>query len=188
MSSCGLVGVVGEDPAVAEALLEMEQPRWATDAYPESLPGAVLALAERLDLLTGLFAIGSGPTGSCDPFGLRRAALGLTGILRTQPRLASLPVSDLLSIAVAHRQVCVGRDRSRRFPAVVANHRRMAELRTADAERSLGEEGAEDAACDPVSERLLGMRVVTWCCWWGGCSSVCSDQLAVGPSGGSSRS
>ena len=96
---------VGEDPAVAQALLEMEQPRWATDAYPESLPGAALALAERLDLLTGLFAIGSGPTGSSDPFGLRRAALGLTGILRTQPRLSSLTVSQLLTVAAAHQPV-----------------------------------------------------------------------------------
>ncbi|MDS1269834.1 glycine--tRNA ligase [Lipingzhangella sp. LS1_29] len=95
----------GEDPSVAQALFEMEQPRWATDAYPESLPGAVLALADRLDLLTGLFAIGSGPTGSSDPFGLRRAALGLTGILRTQPRLAPLSVSQLLTVAAAHQPV-----------------------------------------------------------------------------------
>jgi glycyl-tRNA synthetase len=95
----------GEAPEVAEALLEMERPRWAGDAFPESLPGALLALADRLDLLTGLFAIGSGPTGSSDPFGLRRAALGLTGILRARSRLGGLTVSRALALAAAHQPV-----------------------------------------------------------------------------------
>jgi len=71
----------GEDAAVAEALDEQYQPRFAGDALPASGPGQALAIAERLDTLTGIFAIGQTPTGDKDPFGLRRSALGLLRIL-----------------------------------------------------------------------------------------------------------
>jgi glycyl-tRNA synthetase len=91
----------GEPEPVAEALFEMELPRQAGDTIPRSRPGAILALADRLDLLTGLFAIGAEPTGSSDPFGLRRAALGLLAILRAQPSLSQLTVADGLAIAAA---------------------------------------------------------------------------------------
>ncbi len=71
----------GESPAVARAIFEHVLPRSAGDALPETLPGAVLALADRLDSLVGLFAVGLAPTGSADPYGLRRAALGVAQIL-----------------------------------------------------------------------------------------------------------
>jgi glycyl-tRNA synthetase len=95
----------GEDESVARALHEMELPRSAGDALPGTLPGAVLAVADRLDLLAGLFAVGSAPTGSSDPFGLRRAALALTAILRDVPRLTSLTVGDGLALAARHQPV-----------------------------------------------------------------------------------
>ncbi|XNL77617.1 glycine--tRNA ligase [Actinomadura madurae] len=95
----------GEDEAVARALYEMELPRSAGDALPGGLPGAVLAVADRLDLLAGLFATGSAPTGSSDPFGLRRAALALTAILRDVPRLAPVAVGDGLALAARHQPV-----------------------------------------------------------------------------------
>ncbi|MDO5712182.1 MAG: glycine--tRNA ligase subunit beta, partial [Micrococcales bacterium] len=72
----------GESPQVAAALYEMEQPRTGADAVPASTPGALLAVADRADLLMAMFALGAKPTGSSDPFGLRRAALGLVRILR----------------------------------------------------------------------------------------------------------
>jgi glycyl-tRNA synthetase len=97
----------GEPEAVAEALLEMELPRSAGDDLPASLPGALLAVADRLDLLAGLFAVGAVPTGSSDPYGLRRAALGLTAILRSQPRLAGIRVDEGLAIAAARQPVDV---------------------------------------------------------------------------------
>jgi glycyl-tRNA synthetase len=97
----------GEPAAVADALLEMERPRSAGDDPPAGLPGALLAAADRLDLLAGLFAVGAEPTGSADPYGLRRAALGLTAILRAQPRLAGVSVEDGLTIAAAHQPVDV---------------------------------------------------------------------------------
>jgi glycyl-tRNA synthetase len=83
----------------------MELPRSAGDALPVSLPGALLAVADRLDLLAGLFGIGAVPTGSSDPYGLRRAALGLTAILRAHHRLAGVPVDEGLEIAAACQPV-----------------------------------------------------------------------------------
>ncbi len=72
----------GETAEVAEALYEMEQPHTSADPVPASTPGALLALADRFDLLAAMFALGAKPTGSSDPFGLRRAALGVVRILR----------------------------------------------------------------------------------------------------------
>jgi glycyl-tRNA synthetase len=67
----------GETPAVAEAIYEHYLPRSAGDGSPETKPGLVVGLANRLDSLSGLFAVGLAPTGSSDPYGLRRDALGL---------------------------------------------------------------------------------------------------------------
>ena len=61
----------GEAPAVAQAIGEQYQP------VPKTKPGIALAIADRLDSLTGLFAAGLAPTGTKDPFGLRRAAIGI---------------------------------------------------------------------------------------------------------------
>ncbi len=71
----------GEPEPVALAIYEHYLPRFAGDDLPETKPGIVLALADRLDSLVGLFAVGLKPTGSADPYGLRRAALGLVQIL-----------------------------------------------------------------------------------------------------------
>jgi len=71
----------GEAREVASALNEQYQPRFAGDTLPVTTTGQVLAIAERLDTLAGIFAIGQTPTGDKDPFGLRRAALGLLRIL-----------------------------------------------------------------------------------------------------------
>src|SRR5262249_9755841 len=95
----------GEPEEGAAALVEMELPRSAGDALPGSLPGALPAVAARLDLLAGLFGIGAVPTGSSDPYGLRRAALGLTAILRAHVRLAVIPVDEGLDIAAACQPV-----------------------------------------------------------------------------------
>ncbi len=71
----------GETPEVAQAIREHYLPAGAGDALPESQAGMVVGLADRLDSLAGLFAAGLAPTGSADPFGLRRAALGITQLL-----------------------------------------------------------------------------------------------------------
>ncbi|MDJ0759982.1 MAG: glycine--tRNA ligase subunit beta [Woeseiaceae bacterium] len=73
--------VDGEDEAVAVAIREHYQPRFAGDALPTSRAGQLLAVADRLDTLAGVFALGKKPSGNRDPFGLRRAALGVVRIL-----------------------------------------------------------------------------------------------------------
>ena len=95
----------GETQEVATALHEMEMPRSAGASLPASVPGALLALADRLDLLAGLFATGAEPKGSSDPFGLRRAALGALAILRAHPRLAAITIPAGLAIAGAKQPV-----------------------------------------------------------------------------------
>src|SRR5690606_34037761 len=89
----------GETPEVAQALYDMELPRTAGGTLPETRPGALLALADRLDLLAGLFAVGANPTGSSDPFALRRAALGVVSILRARPELSPITVDAGLAVA-----------------------------------------------------------------------------------------
>ncbi len=75
----------GEDPRVAEALQTHYQPRFAGDALPEGNVACAAALADKLDALVGFFGIGQIPTGDKDPFGLRRAALGVLRILMETP-------------------------------------------------------------------------------------------------------
>ena len=67
----------GEGPEVANAIFEHYLPRSANGQPPKSKPGLVVGLADRLDSLMGLFAVGLAPTGTKDPFALRRAALGV---------------------------------------------------------------------------------------------------------------
>jgi glycyl-tRNA synthetase len=74
----------GETEEVAEAIFEHYLPRSAGDILPETKPGLALGLADRLDSLVGLFAVGLAPTGSADPYQLRRGALGLVQILIDQ--------------------------------------------------------------------------------------------------------
>ncbi len=71
----------GEPEEVAVAIFEQYLPRHAGDALPQTPAGTLLAIADRLDSLVGLFAVGARATGSADPFALRRTALGLIQIL-----------------------------------------------------------------------------------------------------------
>ncbi|MGE5403910.1 MAG: glycine--tRNA ligase subunit beta [Candidatus Saccharibacteria bacterium] len=71
----------GEDTIVADAVFEHYLPRFAGDDIPKTEPGIALSLAEKLDNLVGSFAIGVKPTGSQDPFALRRQALGIVAIV-----------------------------------------------------------------------------------------------------------
>jgi len=71
----------GEPEAVADAIAEHYQPRFAGDALPESRAGQILAVADKVDTLAGIFSVGKKPSGNRDPFGLRRAALGIVRIL-----------------------------------------------------------------------------------------------------------
>ena len=71
----------GEHSDVANAMHEQYQPGFAGDVIPAGTTGKILSLADKLDTLMGIFAIGMKPTGSKDPFSLRRAALGVLRII-----------------------------------------------------------------------------------------------------------
>ncbi len=71
----------GEEPSVVRAIEQHYWPRFAGDRLPDGDASIAVALADRLDALAGLFSIGQVPTGDKDPFGLRRAALGVIRIL-----------------------------------------------------------------------------------------------------------
>jgi len=81
----------GEPAAVCDAVFEHYLPRGAGDQLPASVPGALCALADKLDTLAACFAIGKVPSGSADPFALRRAALGVLHILVDKPLGLQLP-------------------------------------------------------------------------------------------------
>ncbi len=87
----------GEPSDVAAAMNEHYMPRFAGDALPSTDVGAVIALADRLDTLVGIFGIGEQPTGSKDPFALRRASVGVLRLLVEQQR--NLDLRELLTLA-----------------------------------------------------------------------------------------
>lgn len=87
----------GEPAEVAQAMEEQYLPRFAGDLLPATQTGRILALSERIDTLAGIFAIGQKPTGTKDPFGLRRSALGVLRILIEQK--LPLDLADLLDQA-----------------------------------------------------------------------------------------
>ena len=96
----------GEDALVADAIRDHYAPKGPTDAVPTAAVSIAVALADKLDLLVGFFAIGERPTGSGDPYALRRAALGIIRIIRENGlRLNLLPLVDLAGAAWHHRGV-----------------------------------------------------------------------------------
>lgn len=88
----------GEKPSVAQAILEHYQPRFAGDAAASSQAGALVAIADKLDSIAGIFAIGIEPTGSQDPYALRRAAMGICQTILA--RGLELDVDQLISKAL----------------------------------------------------------------------------------------
>ena len=87
----------GESPAVARAIDEQYMPRFAGDELPQTLLGVALSVADKIDNIVGTFSQGRIPTGSQDPFGLRRQALGLVLMLIEQE--STMLLSDLVDEA-----------------------------------------------------------------------------------------
>ena len=73
----------GETEQVAEAIADHYRPRFAGDEPPASAVGKVVATADKLDTICGLFAVGQGPSGSSDPFALRRSAIGILAMIES---------------------------------------------------------------------------------------------------------
>lgn len=90
----------GEPAEVANAMSEQYLPKFAGDSLPSTNTGALIALADRLDTIAGIFGLGQIPTGSKDPFGLRRASIGVLRILVEKGY--SLDLKALLQKAASH--------------------------------------------------------------------------------------
>jgi len=93
----------GEPVAVADAIGEQYLPRFAGDALPETAAGQAIAIADKLDTLAGIFALGKKPTSKSDPFSLRRNALAIIRIIIEQ-RL-DLDLTSLIAAAIAHHHL-----------------------------------------------------------------------------------
>jgi glycyl-tRNA synthetase beta chain len=87
----------GEDPRVADAILEHYLPRYAGDKLPDSLEGMCLGIADRIDSITGCFSVGFVPSGSEDPYGLRRQSVAILNML--MERGLRLSLADLIAEA-----------------------------------------------------------------------------------------
>ena len=92
----------GEPEAVANAMQEQYQPGFAGDVIPAGDIGKVLSIADKIDTLLGIFSIGLRPTGSKDPFSLRRSALGLLRII-IEGEL-DLDLDSVLAVGAINRQ------------------------------------------------------------------------------------
>lgn len=89
----------GEDPAVAEAIDEHYRPRQAGGQLPETAVGSIVSLADKIDTIVGTFSLGLVPTGSEDPFALRRQALGLVQTIVASKK--RLKLNDLVKESAA---------------------------------------------------------------------------------------
>ena len=93
----------GEDDVVAQAIAQHYRPRFAGDVLPDTTAGKAVAIADKLDTICGMFAIGEPPTGSADPFAVRRSAIGVIAMLRALPTV-SLPSLVRKALALLSEQ------------------------------------------------------------------------------------
>ena len=95
----------GETPQVAQAIGQHYQPCFAGDELPETTVGKLVALADKLDTICGLFSVGQGPTGSSDPFALRRSAIGIVNMLEAGVNISLAAAIDCSLAAFAEQGV-----------------------------------------------------------------------------------
>ena len=95
----------GETPQVAQAIGQHYQPRFAGDELPDTTVGKLVALADKLDTICGLFSVGQGPTGSSDPFALRRSAIGIVNMLEAGVNISLAAAIDCSLAAFAEQGV-----------------------------------------------------------------------------------
>lgn len=156
----------GETPAVAQAIREHYLPRFAGDSTPASLPGLALSLADKLDSLAGLFAVGVSPSGSADPFGLRRAALGIVNNLISGQ--VDFSVTEGLALAASHLDVAVSAQSladagdfvTRRLQGVLLEMGYAFDV----VEAVLAVRGDNPAAAERACSALAGLTAQSW---WG---------------------
>jgi glycyl-tRNA synthetase beta chain len=139
----------GEAAEVAVAIREHYLPRGAGDQLPETHAGLAVAIADKLDTLAGIFDIGEKPTGAKDPFGLRRAAIGVLRIL-IEKRL-DLDLRKLIEVALTNVRADVERIRARRAAAAGASN--VAAINSGPGAPTSGPSSVGIAGADATSDR-----------------------------------
>ncbi|MEW5767923.1 MAG: glycine--tRNA ligase subunit beta [bacterium] len=137
----------GEDSRVATAIKEHYQPRFADDSPPATIPGMLVALADKLDIITGCFSLGLMPTGSVDPYGLRRHGLGIVRTLIE--RNISLDLAPLVEDSVR----LLKRDTPRELADQVLNFLAQ-RMRPLLAERGIAQDEIEAILAIPFNDPL----------------------------------
>ena len=100
----------GEAPEVAAAIRDHYRPRFAGDELPEGIAGCIVAVADKLDTVAGMFAIGEPPTGSKDPYALRRSTIGILNILRDRLHCAYEPLVEVALGSYAEQGIAFDTD------------------------------------------------------------------------------
>ncbi len=95
----------GESPLVATAIAQHYRPRFAGDVLPDTVVGKAVAIADKLDTICGMFAIDEPPTGSVDPFAVRRSAIGVIAMLRELPGVSLTPLIELALSSLADQGI-----------------------------------------------------------------------------------
>jgi glycyl-tRNA synthetase beta chain len=136
---------------IATAIREHYLPKFSGDDVPESLEGCAVALADRIDTLVGIFNIGERPTGSKDPFALRRAAIGVLSIILKKQ--LDLSLSDLLMKAANNADISeVRKYIMERFPAMYQEQGMPVEVFNAVAAKNLAKPQDIDLRVQAVNE------------------------------------
>jgi len=111
----------GEDEIIAEGILEHYLPRGAGDRLPQTLTGKIVAISDRLDTLVGIFSLGLVPTGSSDPFALRRAAAAIIQIVWDSNYCLDLPKLILDTLAIYKNQSLANLNLETSIPQIYDN-------------------------------------------------------------------
>jgi glycyl-tRNA synthetase beta chain len=152
----------GKPEIVWQAIYDHYQPVNVDDALPRNIAGAIVSLADRLDTLAGFFGIGAKPTGSKDPFGLRRAAQGVVQILLNRDsRAVRATVAELVDLAFAAHGFS---DPAPRQELLSFFSERVATILEAqfayDEIRAVMEARWSDLALTDVSDRIGALRAI----------------------------
>ncbi len=105
---CYYAKLQGEDEQVSQAILEHYKPKGPSDSLPSNVIGQIVAISDKIDMLVGFFSVGIKPTGSKDPFALRRSALGLIRILENYPNLI---LEDLITKSYELHQPTINKEK-----------------------------------------------------------------------------
>jgi hypothetical protein len=152
-------------PVVADAIEQHYRPRFAGDALPAGNIACAAALADKLDALVGFFGIGQLPTGDKDPFGLRRAALGVLRILMETPLPLDLGelIGDAKGGAAACREFSSKRSMNRCWASCSTACAACSRTRPCD-RRHRSRAGATTDAHRPGSRRSWRRCASSWRC------------------------